>query len=216
MGSDKRICELIEELMFEFNPPIALVMNGDSEKPSLEKQAVFVVPYGMPDGTRRISVMQGGIADIAKINARGIYAHGMGTFLKPVKDIGVTSDLDIRNQVEGYLSVLRMTDGNPVSVVLFGNTEGFSLSGLTKAALHTYRSQFISEKFPRFPPADDAVERHRREAYSIFSPQGMKRRLTGATGTIYTANDNEILEGVAASMHPNQKVTYFPPSKTSP
>ncbi len=128
-------------------PVISLKIYNANPKIKVSNEAVFIVPY---NNGENIAAYFGGIAGFLKLCKEGVYNSGYASLLWDLKNIEVASKLDLKNQVEGYLSLIKMTNNNkqkqqqPVSVVLVKNQHDLPLEVAIECALASYRDIFKS------------------------------------------------------------------------
>jgi len=186
---------------------------------NLSKNAIFVIPYdgrefmlGEKPNHRqsRINVLYSGIVGVVKVSKKGIYSEGYGICSQTIKDLRVRYNDKPQRQVEGYLSLLRLTEGQPVSVVLVENKHGLPIEEISPMISEAYGDAFISENRVEFDKKKLEAVKTAKKSYSIFSVEGWRRRLNNKTMTAYFLGDKETISQISSLTHPSKKVEYIP------
>ncbi|MDI6721439.1 MAG: hypothetical protein QMD85_03550 [Candidatus Aenigmarchaeota archaeon] len=195
----------------EVNDKVSMkIFNQDGDM-RLGGLGILIIPYNRmysyeEPGSRRINVSYGGVIGALRLSKKGAYASGYGIVYRTVKDIEMESDIDIQKQIDGYLGLLALTEGYPVSVVL---AENLPLCETGFDIFQVYKDTFVEENRTELEEMKSGIESRAMKAYSLRFPGGWKRRLKGKTMTCYYGSSHEVLENIAKMTHPNSEMHQF-------
>ena len=177
------------------------VFNEEPENTKLSQQAIFIVDYGSNIGM----VLEGGVVPLVKINRKGVYGHGSAIQLSSTKFVDGDNSSGIDAQVDGYMSVLRMTKGDPVSVVVIDNPSQVDIG----AAMKTYKDQYLAENSKELTEQRRQVGKQLHDiAFSWRSLSGIRRRLQDSSFTGYYGAGKELMARLADITHPGAPCHY--------
>ncbi len=185
------------------------VFNPDERTDDLAEKVVMVIPYESQSGSR-IFVAYGQAIPAIKVNPEsyleGKVALATANLFYPEKIVPIHSKLDAQKQVDGYLALLRMTEGQPTSVALAEGEADLPISKRIELAFHMYNEQLAFESIDR------VVEHAKRAAEivasSAFDPDtraGRRRILENASITAYFGAPIKALKGAASVTHPGRR-----------
>jgi len=187
-----------------------IVYNADRKDDKIAQRAIFVVPHGadnsifkfLSDNNHpRITAFYVGIVGVLKINKKGPYESSYGVSSQSIKFQDIHYNDEAERQVEGYLSLLRMTDkmaaGKPTSVIQVENMNEHPIEEFFHSALRAYKDAFVSENKKELENIMRMLKKDGKRFYSRLSPDGRKRRSTNETMTAYFLGDKEFIDALA-------------------
>ena len=189
------------------------VFNKDEELSDLTQNAIFVVPHNLKwsvsdvglTGDSLVTVLYAGVFGLALVSKKGRYGGGYGIGSSSIKHSIVCYSDEPERQAEGYLSLLRLTEGQSLSVVLVDNKNGASLDDATTTAFRAYKDVFVSENEKELKKLESKAVKNAKKCYSFFSHDGWRRRLNDSTMTSFFMGEREFIDMMTSVTHPNGK-----------
>lgn len=173
-------------------------------------RAIFIVPHRR-NGGEEIHVRYLAIAPalIVQDSKKGMIGHYFESW--PEKNVTVASDRDLEQQMEGYLGLLRMTEGRPVSVVVVDNPRHVPLDVILSQAMDRYVGKFMEANAGQL---NSAIKDFLREEYGLGTFRGIFRRVTGNRVTCIYAHDSDTFRRVIEANNPSHPI--YKPLPTAP
>ena len=172
------------------------IFNVRSRDRTLHPTAMFVVPYEDRDlRKKRIAVLYGGVVPFFKMDREGVCNSGSVGLAWSVKDIEIRSAHDVQAQVDGYLSLLRNTLGDPMSVVLVENPHSLEPQVAIDVIVGVYRHTYMDHRRADLKTYEREVIRPRQLVFfDPATPEGAARVERSKTMTAYLAPESEVLK----------------------
>lgn len=201
----------------KINSDISLkIQNLDNENETLNQGTILIVPhtangYMHPQspnqGSSIITILYGGTIRGVKVDKHGKYSTGMVFKASSVKQQIVCYSDEAERQAEGYLTLLRMTEGDPVTVITVENKGDTSLENIVPLITSTYRALFESQHKTQLDQLEKNAIEGAKKFYSRWTIDGWKRRFNNQTMTAYIGSE-DLIEEVAKITHPGKKVNW--------
>ena len=177
------------------------VIDGTLDDSKLAQQAI-IITQDKGEGI----VFETGVVPFLMIDKKGVRGHGSTFKLDSIKYFDATPTDAVANQVNGYLSVLNVTEGNPVSILVVESSNDAPLNDVIMGVSEIYKGRYMAENRERLKKESTEVgKKLHQEAYNWLSLSGLMRRLRNSSVTAYFSGPNHLMEKAASVTHPGQK-----------
>ena len=166
------------------------VFSTDKDPSKLYAETIFVVPYSTDTGEPRINVTYSSILPFAVIDKNHDFGDWTSHTFLSLKDFPELSEEDGQRQVEGYLSLLMLTNNvhtqdiadhpyhklirppieekRPVSVISVKNDSYLPMNLVGRPSLEAYAQEYMNENYRTFlPEREKAVAATRKRCYTF-------------------------------------------------
>src|SRR3989344_9410222 len=107
---------------------------------------------------------------------------------------------EVQKQTEGYLSLLGLTDGRPITIAVVHNDTRFSLEEIADKVANIHRDEFLKEHSDELPAQGKQVaEQTHREKFSLKTWGGLWRAVRRKTTTAYYGVSLELMKEISPS-----------------